>query len=127
MTDPGVKKPSIQVKKNREPKEGAFSAGLRILGRLLTWAGILVLAGSCLFSCYESYHAIRSFLPYHEQKMAGFVTTILFSWIILICGCGSSLGLGMTVTGIVLGFAGTRKHKEAGNEGMSGGMNPPTI
>ena len=69
--------------------------------------------GSLLISCYYSIHAVNSFLPYHDQKMAGFVTILAFSYILVFFVCAFSLGVGMTIAGILLRFAGTRKGRDA--------------
>jgi hypothetical protein len=99
--------------KKRIPKKGAGFAFLRILGDIAKGSGILVLAGSVAISCYGSFRALQSFLPYREQKMAGFVTTLYFSYILIFFICLSSLGAMLVAGGIALKFAGTRKRDDA--------------
>ncbi len=90
---------------------GAGFAFLRILGDMAKGFGILVLAGSVAISCYGSFRAIQSFLPYQEQKMAGFITTLYFSYILIFFICMCLLGAALVAGGIALKFAGTRKRE----------------
>jgi hypothetical protein len=97
----------------RIPKEGAGYSVLRFLGGFLQGAGVLVLAAAVLGSCYGSFRAVQSFLPYQDQKMAGFVTIITFSYILVFFLCALLLGGWMTVGGILLRRAGTRRAPDA--------------
>jgi hypothetical protein len=125
MIQPKPDKPILRRKNAREPKEGAFFAFLRILGRIFLWLGILVVAGAFLYSCYALFQATRSFLPYHEQRMAGFVTMIGFSYILFFFICLLSLGVFLIFGGVALKFVGSRKAANQGAADPGGRESPP--
>jgi hypothetical protein len=125
MIQQKTEKPVLRRKHAREPKPGAFFAFLRILGRIFLWLGILTIAGAILYSFYALFQATRSFLPYQEQRMAGFVTMIGFSYILFFFICLLSLGGFLISAGAALKFVGSRKTANPAAADPGGRESPP--
>lgn len=113
--------------KNRMPKMGVGFAFLRTFGDIAKWSGIFVLAGSVAISCYGSFRAMQSFLPYQEQKMAGFITILYFSYILIFFICLCSFGAVLVAGGIVLKSIGMRKREDAAALNGAGEHTPSTV
>jgi hypothetical protein len=96
----------------RLPKEGSGYAVLRFIGGFFQASAVLLLAAAVLGSCYGSIRAVQSFLPYQDQKMAGFITVIYLTDILAFLACGLLLGGLMAAAGTLLRLAGTRRAPE---------------
>ena len=100
-----VRKP----RSGREPKEGAFFAVLRGTGEVLKWGGFLSIGAAIILSCWGGIRATQSYLPYQEQRMAGFITLLLYSYSLFLFICLAGLGVLMEIGGFIARYAGTRK------------------
>jgi hypothetical protein len=115
MNSPQIEQAIRREKKKRVPKAGTFFAVLRILGRILKWTGIVVVGGAVLFSGYGVIRATLSYLPYREQRMAGFITMLKYTNIAVFFICPLILGIFMAGVGILMRRAGTRKTPPEGD------------
>jgi hypothetical protein len=111
MSDLDQEKPILPRKSGREPKEGAFFALLRILGEISKWGGFITMGAAILFSCWGVIRATQSYTPYQEQRMAGFITILYYSYFLIAFVCLIGLGVLMVIGGMLMRYAGTRKRK----------------
>jgi hypothetical protein len=126
MIKPKAEPPILNEKKKREPKVGAFFAGLRILGGIIKWTGIVMVAGAVLLSGYWVIRATLSYLQYREQRIAGFITMLEYTNIAVFFICFLVLGICMALMGILMRRAGTRKTPTEGDRDFptDGGQTP---
>jgi hypothetical protein len=126
MNSSQIEQPIRREKQKRVPKAGTFFAVLRILGGILKWTGIVVVGGAVLFSGYGVIRATLSFLPYREQRMAGFITMLEYTNIAVFFICLLVLGICMAGAGILMRRVGTRKTPYEGDMDFpaGGGQTP---